>query len=90
MGTLVTVVYAFVTSCIDYSNYLLYGTADYNINHLQQIQNGVACMVTNNGKYSPIKIILQKLHWLLVNQCIHLNILITAHKCIYGEASKYL
>jgi len=47
---LVIVVHAFVTSCIDYSNSLLYGISDYDINCLQRIQNSAACIVTNTKK----------------------------------------
>ena len=48
-------VHAFVKSRIDYCNSLLYDIADYAINRLQRIQNGAACMVTNNGKSSHVK-----------------------------------
>ena len=87
---LITVVHAFVTSRIDYCNSLLYGIAGYNINRLQRIQNGAARLVRNNGKYSHVKIIPQKLHWLPVKQRIHFKILITTYRCIYSEAPKYL
>jgi len=62
---LVTVVHAFVTSRIDYSNSLLYGISDYNINC---IQNSAAHIVTNTRKYDHITPILQTLHWLPVRQ----------------------
>ena len=65
---LITVVHVFVTSPIDYCNSLLCGMTDSNNSRLQRIQNGVAHMVTNNEKYSHIKISLQKLHWLPVKQ----------------------
>jgi len=42
-----TVVHAFVTSCIDYCNSLLYGVSDYNISRLQRNQNIAARLVTN-------------------------------------------
>jgi len=55
---LVTVVHTFVTSRIDYCNSLLYGIYDYNINHIQRIQNSTACIVTNTQKYDNITPIL--------------------------------
>ena len=55
---LVTVVHAFVTSCIDYCNSLLYGISDYNINRLQGIQNSAARIVTNTRKYDHLTPIL--------------------------------
>jgi len=56
---LVTIVHAFVTSRIDYCNFLLYGISDYNINHLQRIQNRSARIVTNTQKYDHITPILE-------------------------------
>ena len=67
----------FVTSRIDYCNSLLYGISDYNINHLQRIQNSAARFETNTKKYDHITRILQKLRWLPVRQRIHLKKLIT-------------
>ena len=61
---LISVVHAFVTSRIDCCNSLLYDIADCNINRLQRIHNGVARIVTNNEKYSHVKIIITKLLWL--------------------------
>ena len=83
-GTHITVIHASVTSCIDYYDPLLYDIADNNINHFQQIQNGAAHVVTNNRKYSHIKMILQKLV-----KCVHLKTLITTYMCIYDEVPKY-
>jgi len=83
---LVTVVHAFVTSCIDYCNSLLYDISDYNINRLQQIQNNTARIVTNTRKYDHITSILQKLHWLTVRQRIHFKILLITYKFINDMA----
>jgi len=47
---LATVVYAFVTSHIDYCNSLSYGISDYYIHQLQQIQKSVTCAVINTTK----------------------------------------
>jgi len=58
--SLVTVVHAFVTSRIDYSNSLLYGISDYKINRLQRNYNSTARIVTNTRKYNHIALILQK------------------------------
>ena len=87
---LVTVVHAFVTSRIDYCNSLLYGISEHNIDRLQRIQNSAARMVTNTRKYSHVKPVLQKLHWLPVKQRIHFKILVTTYKCITGKAPEYL
>ena len=87
---LVTVVHAFVAYRIYYSNSLLYDISDYNINHLQRIQNSAARKVTNTRKYDHITPILQKLHWLPVRQRIHFSILLITYKFINDMAPEYL
>ena len=47
---------------IDYCNSLLYDISDYNINHLQRIQNSAVRIVTNTRKYDHITQSLKKLH----------------------------
>jgi len=89
---LVTVIYAFVTSRIDFCNSLLYGISDYNINRLQRIQSSGARIVTNSQKYDRITQNLQKLHWLpvTVRQRIHYKILLIAYKSINDMGLEYL
>jgi len=87
---LITVVHAFVTSCIDYCNSLLHGISDYNINRLQRIQNSAARIITNTRKYDHITPILQNLHWLPVRQRIHFKILLITYKSINDMAPEYL
>jgi len=87
---LVTVVLAFVTACIDYCNSLLYGISDYNINRLQRIQNSAARIVINTQKHDHITLILQKLHWLTVNQRVHFKILLITYKSINDMSPEYL
>ena len=38
----------------------------YNVNRLQQIQDGTACIVRNTIKYDYMASVLQNLHWLSV------------------------
>ena len=87
---LVTVVHAFVTSRIDYCNSLLYGISKYNINRLQRIQNSAARIVASVSKYDHVTPILQKLHWLPVDQRIQFKDLLTTYKAVNGEASEYM
>jgi len=84
--SLVTVVHAFVTSCIDNCNSLLYGISDYNINRFQQNQNSEAHIVTNTRKYDHITPILQKLHRLPVRWYINFEILLITYKSINDMA----
>ena len=58
----IAIAVAFVQSQLDYSNSLLFGTASYNINKLQHVQNLAARLALNNW-HSSSKCLLDKLHW---------------------------
>ena len=57
---------ALVSSRLDYCNSLIRGLSGFNQYKLQSIQNTLARIVTNHGKYAHVTPILQKLHWLPV------------------------
>ena len=62
---------ALVSSRLDYCNSLFRGLSGFNQYKLQSIQNTLARIVTNHGKYAYVTPILQKLHWLPVRyRCI--------------------
>ena len=65
---------ALVSSRLDYCNSLLRGLSGFNQYKLQSIQNTLACIVTNHGKYAQVTPILQKLHWLPVMPLFHQKI----------------
>ena len=60
------VVNALVTSRLDYSNSLLYGTADKNFARLHHLQNTAARLIMHVPNYSNITPVLKELHWLPV------------------------
>ena len=45
-----TLVSAFVLSCLDYRNSLLFGSPQYPLNKLQKVQNNAACLVLRVSK----------------------------------------
>ena len=66
--TVQVVVQALVLSRIDYCNSLLMGSAKYQIDRLQRIQN-MACRVTCSvRKFDSISHHLKDLHWLCVHE----------------------
>ena len=67
---------AMVSSRLDYCNTLFRGSSGFNQYKLQSIQNTLACIVTNHGKYAHVTPILQKLHWLPVR-----------YRCIFKTAT---
>ena len=89
-GTTEKFIHAFVTSCLDYCNSLLFGLPAQEIKKLQLIQNSAARLVTMTRKYSHIMSVLQWLHWLSIQQCMKFKILCIIHKILYGVAPVYL
>ncbi len=83
-------IHAFVTSKIDYCNSLLYGLPKNLISKLQRVQNTAARIITRTGKYDHISPVLQKLHWLPVEQRVRFKILLLTYKCLNDLAPAYL
>ncbi len=88
--TLNTLVHAFVTSRIDYSNALLYGLPDTMLSRVQRVQNCAAKIVTNGRKYDHVTPLLISLHWLPVRYRIMFKVICTVFKCLNGLAPSYL
>ena len=83
-------VHAFITSCVDYCNSLLYGLPNYQLNKLQRVLNASARLVCNVPKFCYISPLLRGLHWLSVKARIEFKILLITFKAIQGLAPKYL
>ena len=78
-----------VISHPDYSNAILYGLPEVDINKMQRIQNMCAKLTLNRGRYESTTAALKELHWLPIRLRITFK-LMTAHKCIHGDAPEYL
>ena len=76
--------HAFITSKLDNTNSLLYGQPKFLIDHLQNVQNVAARVVTRTRKYDHVKPILKQLHWLPVRQRIDYRILLLTYKALNG------
>ncbi len=83
-------VYAFMTSRLDYCNALLGGCPASSINKLQIEQNAAARVLTRSRKYDHITPILQYLHWLRIKYCISYKIVLLTYKALNGLAPAYL
>ena len=84
------VVQALVLSRIDYCNSLLMGSAKYQIDKLQRIQNMACRVICSVRKFDSTSHHLKDLHWLRVHEWIAYKICIPMFKCFRDIAPKYL
>ena len=85
-----TIICAYVTSKLDFSYSLLAGIPHKSLNKIQQIQNAAARLISGSKKHEHITSILEELHWLPINYCIHYKIMVLVHKVLEGSGTAYL
>ncbi len=85
-----TLIYAFVSSRLDYCNALFIGLPATSIARLQYIQNSAARILTRTKHSAHITPILADLHWLPVAYRIKFKILLLTFKALNGLAPYYL
>jgi len=85
-----TLVYAFVSSHIDYCNSILAGVSGQLLQRLQSVQNAAARLVTGARRSDRTMPILCQLHWLPVRQRIIFKTAVLVYKCLHGMAPPYL
>jgi len=85
-----TLVQAFISSCLDYCNSLLYGISDNLFRRLQSIQNAAARFLTRTSQRDHISPVLRRLHWLPVKQCVDYKLATLVYKSLRGQAPSYL
>ena len=82
-------IYALVTSRIDYGNSCLYGIQEYQIDRLQMLFRITARILTLSHSSCHISFITGKLHWLSVRERIDFKILLLTLKAQHGLAPHY-
>ena len=87
-----TLVHAFVCTCIDFANSLLYGTSVYLLDRLQSVLNSAARLILKIGKYDPISSAIRRgdLHWLPIRFRVHFKLNSITSNCLAGQAPEYL
>ena len=84
------IIQALIMSRLDYYNSALLGSAEYQLDKLQQIQN-MACRVLRElRKYDHISDHLKSLHWLKFRERIAYKVAMLVFKCKAGTAPGYL
>ena len=85
-----TLVHAFITSRLDYSNSVLYGVSDSLLGRLQSVQNAAARLVTDVRRFDHISPVLRRLHWLPVRQRVQFKVAALVHRSLSSNAPGYL
>ena len=85
-----TLVLSLVMSHLDYCNAIFYGLPEVDLKRLQRVQNVAAKLVLNKSHRDSVTQCMLHLHWLPIKLRIEYKILALTHKCVYGEAPKYL
>ena len=88
--SLLGLIHAFVTSKVDFYNSLRYGLPNAQLSGLQKHQNQAARIATGTARFEHITPTLDSLHWSPVKWRIEYEILLFAHKYIYGSSPDYL
>lgn len=83
-------IYAFVTSRLDYCNSLYFGLHSALLHRLQTVQNAAARILTRTGKFACITPVLVDLHWLPIKYRIQFKILLLTFKITNNTAPSYL
>jgi len=83
-------IHSLITSRLDNNNALLAGAPKCETDRLQRLQNTAARIITRTRKHDHITGVLQKLHWLPVNERIIFKILLLVYKCLNDSAPTYL
>ena len=83
-------IYAIVTSGIDYCYSLLSGLPQYLLQKFQHVQNAASRLLTYSKKYDNISPILKVLHWLTVKSRIEFKMLILTFRAYHEIGPKNL
>ena len=75
---------------LDYCNAIFYGTSRNNIDKLQRVQNTLARVVKERGKYDHITPLLSQLHWLPIEARIRQKIAVLTFKAVATGKPSYL
>ena len=85
-----TLVLGYIMSHLDYCNAIFYGLPEVDLKRHQRVQNVAVKLVLNKSHRDSVTKCMFHLHWLPIKSRIDYKILTLTHKCVHGEAPKYL
>ena len=85
-----TLVHAFITSCIDCCNSLLYGLPNSQLTKIQRVMNASARLVCSAPRFCHITPIMRDLDWLPIRARINFKVLLLTFKALHGLAPQCL
>jgi len=91
-GSAATLIYAFVTSRVDYCNTVLAGSLRVTTDKLQRVMNSAARIVSNTQKFDGglSRLLHDELHWLDVTDWVQFKLAVLMYRCLHGMAPLYL
>ncbi len=89
-SSLEVAIHAFITSRLDYCNYLYFSIAKSQISWLQVVQNSAARFLKGCKKFDHATPLMRSLHWLPVQYRIEFKILLLVYKSLNNQALSYL
>ena len=85
-----TLIYALVTSHLDYANCIYFNLPKYLIAKMQRVQNAAVRVLFKQPKYCHVTSLRKQAHWLPIAYRIHYKILCLAYKAISDDGPEYL
>ena len=83
--------HVFITSRVDHSNGVLYGSNGYLLDRLQSVLNSAAWLILGVPKFDSVSAAIRnELHWLPIGKRIRFKIALLVRHCIVGAAPEYL
>ena len=84
------VTHAFIFSCLDYCNVILYGLPQSSISKLQHTQHVAGRLLMGEKKSDHITCVLKSLHWLPVEKRINFKPLYLVYLALHDQAPEYM
>ena len=84
------IIQALIMSRLDYCNSAVLGSAEYQLDKCQQIQNMACRVVRELKKYDHISDHLKSLHWLKIRERTAYKVAMLVFKCKVGTSASYL